>query len=207
VKCGTRACSRTAPAAKAIRPGEACLSRKERQAGRIGRSRPVRTDRRGRWALRRPSDPGDGRKGLTPRSAGLFEAERRRELSDGFGNGERAYRPRPCPDPQGTAQASGPGRDPREPETASAVPRDPPTQRVMALPRRGDRETGTLGAGGDVSPHFDSGTVDPAPKAEQSPETDSADREPERPIERRANFSTRDLLFSPNGVDPASLRA
>lgn len=126
-----------------------------RQAARSGRSRPLRTDRGGqgkapafrrtlgtaRWVLRRSSSQ--------PLRSGA-----RRKLLRRFGNGERASRPRPCPDSQGTAQASRPGRDPRGSHGGfghRAVSAHPAGDRVAEA---GHRETGTLGAGGNASPHF-----------------------------------------------------
>jgi hypothetical protein len=88
--------------------------------------------------------------------SGLFEAERRaracgRASETGGGHPGLGL----VLSPQGTAQAytawTGPAGTG---DGACAIPRCPPTQRVMALPRHGDRELGKSGAGGDVSPHF-----------------------------------------------------
>jgi hypothetical protein len=50
-------------------------------------------------------DPGDGTRRGSPRIRPASPESEKARAFEGFGNGERADGPRPCPDPQGTAQA------------------------------------------------------------------------------------------------------
>ena len=112
-----------------------------RQAVRNGRSRRVRIDRGGRRRFRSSAEPGDGGEARALRSfeTGLFEARRRaraglRVSETGFGHPGLGL----ARVPQGTAQALAAWTGPAGTgKAASAPPRCPPTQRVMALPRHG----------------------------------------------------------------------
>ncbi|MEA3062242.1 MAG: hypothetical protein QOJ94_2023 [Sphingomonadales bacterium] len=83
----------------------------------------------------------------------LFPSQAKREGSPSRGAARRGGGFRPNSPPTGSAGAFALRARPTGAERGFASLRTPPTQRVIARPRRRDREPGTSGAGGDAGPH------------------------------------------------------
>ncbi|MEA3037745.1 MAG: hypothetical protein QOE79_258 [Sphingomonadales bacterium] len=117
-------------------------SRRRRKAGACFGPKP---GERMRFALL--SNRGEGR------GFAFFRSQAKREGSPSRGAARRGGGSRPKSLPTGSAGAFALRARPTGAERGFASLRNPPTQRVIARPRRRDREPGTSGAGGDAGPH------------------------------------------------------